>query len=204
MRVKDIVLGSIILCLGLNLLANMIWDYLPDKEVHPYTYVVVTIAIVFVCILHIIFGREDSAQGFLTKLWRILINRKAIVFIPYTNHSGFNNYWNNGESNGKPAMQVRGEWYATNRTDESMQILRAYLVKPRTEAWPRTRNSYNEDLLGDYPISPGDVTRVKVTLCIQPPICKEGESFIGKMVFIDQFNKKHKVKATFEFRDQEE
>ena len=68
MRAKNIVLVGIILSLCINLLADMVWHYLPDKGMHPNTYVVLTIAIAVVCILLLMFGREDSAKVFLKKL----------------------------------------------------------------------------------------------------------------------------------------
>ena len=69
MRAKNIVLVGIILSLCINLSADMVWHYLPDEEVYPNTYVVVTIVIAVVCILLLMFGREDSAKNFLTKFW---------------------------------------------------------------------------------------------------------------------------------------
>lgn len=208
MRAKNMVLVSIILGLCINLFADLVWHYLPDKEVHPNTYVVVTVTLVIMCLLLLIFGSEGSKKNLLAILWQKLVPRKTIEFIPYTDHGRFNNYWNNGEVNGKSAMQVQGEWYATNRTDESIRILRVYLVKPRTEGWADTENSYarsvrNEDTFGNYWISPGECDRVKVMLWIQPPICEEGEDLTGKIVFIDQLNRKYKVKTTFEYCGQE-
>ena len=196
MSLKNAMIGFI-----LNLLASGGWQYLSDEKVNP---IIVGSAIIWVFLL-LNYGREDSTDSFLTKLWRKVVPRKIIEFIPYTDHGRFNNYWNSGEYNGKLAMQVQGEWYATNRTDESMRLLRAYLVKPRTEGSVCTEGSFlriyrDEETFGNYSISPGECDRVRVTLWIQPPICEEGEDFIGKIVFIDQFNKKHKVKATFESR----
>ena len=196
MKVKDMVLGGITLSLCISLLANMILHYLPDN-----TYVVAIITIVIVCILLFIFGREDSTKGLLAKLWQKLVPRKTIVFVPYTTY-GQNNRWNNGEFDGEPAMQVRGEWHATNLTDEPIRILESYLVKPRTKVMVFTRDP-EKNILSNARISPGATTRINVMLWVQPPICKEGESFKGQIIFIDKFNNKHKVKATFDSCSQE-
>ena len=197
MRTKEIVLVIIILGLFLNLLANMVWNYLPDRKVYPYTYVVATIVIIVVCILHIIFGREDSGKGFLTKLWKKLGSRETIEFVPNTTH-GYEAYWRNGKSHGKPAMSIHSEWYGTNLTDGSVRILRAYLVKPKVEAdMICTQRPYSDEFSNEFPILPGDTSRLCVDFWIQPPIRKEGETFKGKIVFIDQFNNKHRIKVTF-------
>ena len=196
MSLKNAMIGFI-----LNLLASGGWQYLSDEKVNP---IIVGSAIIWVFLL-LNYGREDSTDSFLRKLWRKVVPQKTIEFIPYTDHGGFNNYWNSGELNGKPAMLVEGEWYATNRTDASMRLLRAYLVKPRTEGSVCTEGSFlgiygSEETFGNYSISPGECNRVRAMLRIQPPICEEGEDFIGKIVFIDQLNRRHKVKVTFEFR----
>ena len=198
MKGKDIVLGIITLGLCIGLLANMILHYLPDN-----TYVLAIITIVIVCILLFIFGREDSKKNILTILWQKFAPRKTIGFIPYTSYGRFNNHWSNEEYNGEPFIQIQGEWHATNRIDESIRILRAYLVNPRTEAWVRTQVRYGDKFEDRDWIPPGDVVKVIVTVQVQPSICEEGEDFIGKIVFIDQFNRKHKVKATFEYCGQE-
>ena len=120
------------------------------------------------------------------------IPRKTVQFISKMT-GGYEGHWGKGEVRGEPAMHVHSEWYATNVTDENVWILRAYLVKPRTES----------DMFGKFPILPGCPSEVSVDFWIQPPIRKEGESFKGQIVFIDQFNNKHKVKATFESHSQE-
>ena len=202
MKARSMVLLSIILGLCINLFADLIWHYLPDKGVYPYTYVVVTGAIVFVCILLIIFGKEDSTKGFLAKLWQKLVPRKTVIFVQDTTYEA-HQHWHNAELCGEPAMSIHRPWYVTNLTDEPIWILRASLEKPRTEAMMVLTKDPEGDLFDRFPILPRNKTEVIVDLCIQPPICKQGESFKGKIVFIDHFGKKHKVKVTFKSRPQE-
>ena len=195
MRKEKIVPGSIILGLFLNLLTNAVWHYLPDEKVY-----IATSVMVFVCILYLI-------RGFLAKFWQKLIEnkfripRKTVQFIPKIT-GGYEGRWNNGEVDGEPAMQVNSKWNATNLTDENVWILRAYLLKPRTEAMVLTQDPEG-DMFDRFPILPRCPTEVIIHLWIQPPICKEGESFKGKIVFIDQFDNKHKVQVTFESRNRE-
>ena len=204
MNWKKTVLITIILGLCVNLFADMIWHYLPDREVHPKTYVVVTIAIVFVCILLLMFGSESSTQSFLTRLWQQgflatlwqkIIPRKTITFILNT-EGGTQEHWNNAELHGEPVMSIHSLWYVTNLTNEDIWILRAYLEKTRTDGiieFPDRRYL----LEADTSIRPKRPTKISVDFCIRPPTCKEGEIFKGKIVFIDHFNKQHKVKVTF-------
>ena len=137
MNWKKTVLITIILGLCVNLLANAIWHYLPDKEVHPKTYVVVTIAIIFVCILLLIFGGEKSTQSFLTRLWQQdfltgllekIIPRKKITFILNT-EGGKNEHWYYPEFEGALAISIHSLWYVTNLTNKPMWILRTCFKK---------------------------------------------------------------------------
>ena len=193
MSLKNAIIGFI-----LNLLASGGWQYLSDEKVNP---IIVGSAIIWVFLL-LNYGREDSTDSFLTKLWRKLVPRRTFQFIPYTTRWGFENFWTYEMFDDEYVMQIQGEWHVTNLTDESIRILRAYLVKPSVEGWVCTYDR-NADAFGAYSISPGRVTRVKVTLKIHPHFCEEGRDYKGKIVFIDQFNNKHKIKATFEFRSKE-
>ena len=197
MKAKDIVLGFITLGLCIGLLGNMILHYLPDN-----TYVLAIITIVIVCILLFIFGREDSKKNVLTILWQKFAHRKTVTFIPNTTYA-IHEHWGNVEHRGEPAMSIHSKWYVTNLTDESILLLRAHLEKPKSQGLVCTRD-YSSEIFGEYSIPPRCTTESIVDLYIQPPICEQGESFKGKIVFIDQFNKKHKVKATFKPPIQEE
>lgn len=94
-------------------------------------------------------------------------------------------------------MQASSEWYVTNVSNGIMQMLRAYLVKPSTEASMLLTQHPEKVVFGDYPILPGRMSQVHVIFSIIPPFRREGESFKGKIVFVDQLNKKHKAKASF-------
>ena len=197
MKVRDMVLGGITLSLCISLLANMILHYLPDN-----TYVVAIITIVIVCILLFLFGREDSTKGLSAKLWQKLVPPKTVVFIQDETYE-IHQHWHKAELRGEPAMSIHSKWYVTNLTDELIWILKAYLEKPRTEAMMVLTKDPEGDLFDEFPILPRNKSEVIVDLCIQPPICKQGESLKGKIVFIDHFGKKHKVKVTFKSRTQE-
>ena len=63
MTFRKILLLGIILATFVNLLTNLIWNYLPDSKVYPGTYTVATITIIIVCVLILIFGSESSTFG---------------------------------------------------------------------------------------------------------------------------------------------
>lgn len=195
-RRKQILLGTIILGLVVNLLANMVWDYLPDKHVHPQTYVVATVVLVVMCMLLLLFAQEGMTRSSLTKIWHAFLPRRTLTFVPNM-RDGYEGDWGGGESRGERAMCIHSKWYVTNVSDGLMQILRAYLVKPRTEATMLCTQHPEEDVFGDYPILPGHLSQVLVNFFVVPPFRREGENFKGKIIFVDQLNKKHKVKARF-------
>ena len=197
---RTILLLVIILGVLVSLLANLIWNYLPDSKVYPGTYTVAIIAIVIMCMLLLLFGSEGSTKGFLARVWKPdflarlqpnITPRKKITFILNTEGRA-HVHWNYTEIDGEPAMSIQSLWYVTNLTNKNIWILRAYLEKPRTDGsiwFPE----YSDDNIS---ISPeGYPIKVSVNFCVQPPTCKKGEIFKGKIVFIDHSNKQHKVKV---------
>ena len=200
MTLRNILLLGIILATFVNLLANSIWNYLPDRKVYPGTYTVAFITISITCMLLLIFGSESSTKGFLARVWKPdfltrlqpnITPRKKITFILNT-EGGAHVHWDHIESDGEPAMSIQSVWYVTNLTNKDIWILRAYLEKPRTDGviwFPE----YSDDNIS---ISPRDPPiKVVVNFCIQPPTRQEDEIFKGKVVFVDHTNKQHKVKV---------
>ena len=194
MNVKNAMIGFI-----LNLLASGVWQYFSDKKVDP---IIVGSAIIWVLLL-LDSGRKDPTDSFLTKLWQKLVPPETVKFAPNMQY-GSDIRWNGGtnRAGGPPPMQVFGTLYATNMTDQNVLILGAYLVRPRTkgtEIEVSTR-APDSDMFGEFPILPNCTTQVHVHFWICPSIRKEGESFKGKFVFTDQFDRKHKVKVTVKAR----
>ena len=194
-KTREILLGTIILGLIVNLLGNAVWKYLPDSKVHPHTYVVATVVLVAMCILHLLSAHDGLTKGSLTKIWKAFLPSKTLTFVPNVRSRG--SHWGGGETRGERAMYASSEWYVTNVSNGPMQILRAYLVKPRTEASMLMTQHPEEEVFGDYPILPGSMSQVHVSFFIVPPFRREGETFGGKIIFVDQLNKKHKVKVRF-------
>ena len=197
---RTILLLVIILGVLVSLLANLMWNYLPDSKVYPGTYTVAFIAIVIMCMLFLLFGSEGSTKGFLARVWKPgfltrlqpnITPQKKITFILNTEGEA-HVHWDCIEFDGDLAMSIRSLWYVTNLTDEDIWILRAYLEKTGTDG----SISFPDRYSGHTSISPKNPTKISVDFCIQPSTCKKGEIFKGKIAFIDHFNKKHKVKVT--------
>lgn len=190
-------MGIIVLGLVLNLLGNAVWHYLPDSKVYPHTYLVATIVLIIVCILHLLVAQNGFTKGSLTSIWRTFFPfpRNTLRFVPDMRY-GCEGEWSSVKVRGEPAMYVHGRWYVTNVIDRNARILRAYLNKPRTEGMISTRHP-KRNIFGQYPILAGSTVEVLLDFWIQPPIGKDGGYFQGKVVFIDQFNNKFKVKARF-------
>ena len=198
-KTRETLLVTIILGLIVNLLANTFWHYLPDSKVHPHTYVVATVVLVVMCILLLVFSQDGVERGSLTKIWQAFLPRKTLKFVPNMRR-GCEGFWGSGEVRGEPAMHAHSEWHVTNASDGLTQILRAYLVKPRTEAAMLLTQDPEDGVFDDCPILPGHLSQVHVDFFIVPPFRTEGEDFKGKIVFVDHLNKRHTVKAKFEGR----
>ena len=82
--------------------------------------------------LSAILASIDSILGRLGALFpwfRDWLDRAVIV------PSQRRNWWHMGRTgDGKPSMQIATYWYVTNRTARPVNLLKAYIKKPRTEA----------------------------------------------------------------------
>ena len=110
----------------------------------------------------------------------------------------YDSYWDLGSAHGEPAMFINSKWYATNDTKKPIYITGAYLDKPKAETSELETlltQHPESDEFGEYPILPKSISEVMVIFTIQPPCRKEGESLNSKIVFVDNFNRKHKAKA---------
>ena len=171
--------------------ATTVSDYLPAS--YGFAFVAGLSVGLLVCM----FATQDSPKSALAKLRQTFSPRKTLKFVPNMRHESMAS-WDTGNAGGELAMHVHSEWHVTNVSDGMMQILRAYLVKPRTEAAMLLTQHPEDGVFGDCPILPGHLSQVHVDFFIVPPFRTEGEDFKGKIVFVDHLNKKHTVKARFE------
>ena len=110
-------------------------------------------------------------------------------------------WWHMGLSKDKSAMQVVSQWYATNITTEQVIITNGFIRKPKTETVVPLIKHPNSNVFGGYPILPKKTTQLMLDFWIQPPLCKEGESFKADVIAVDQFGNEHKIKnVEFKYR----
>jgi hypothetical protein len=103
-------------------------------------------------------------------------------------------WWHMGRAGDqKPAMQIVSYWYVTNRMDQPIKILNAYIKKPRTSGHISLKDVHSV-YHGSYPVPPRTTTDLHANFWIHPPFCKEGKDFKVDIVFVDQYGQKRMIK----------
>jgi hypothetical protein len=112
-------------------------------------------------------------------------------------------WWHMGavDADKKPAMQVVCKWHVTNITTEQVVITTAFINKPKTEVILPLVKHPAENVYGGYPVLPKSTTELALDFWVQPPKCKEGETFKADVIVKDQFGNQHKIKGVeFKYR----
>jgi len=93
----------------------------------------------------------------------------------------------------RPSMQIATYRHVTNRTDRSINILNAYVNRPRTQGivlTKDTRSAYH----GSYPVPAYATTELVADFWINPPFKREGKSIRIDIVFVDQNGQKRTLR----------
>ena len=90
-------------------------------------------------------------------------------------------------------MQIASYWYVTNRTDQTIRILNAYINKPRVFGIVMLKEAYT-NYFGSYPIHPNSTTELHADFCIVPPIMKSGKDLTVDIVFVDHNGQKRTLR----------
>jgi len=103
-------------------------------------------------------------------------------------------WWHMGKTGDqKPTMQIVSYWFVTNTTDKPVNILNAYIKKPRTPGHVLIKDVHSV-YHGSYPIPPHTTTDLHADFWICPPFYKEGKNFKVDIVFVDQYGQKRTIK----------
>ena len=102
--------------------------------------------------------------------------------------------WKPAAIEGRPAMHATAEWRATNITDSSVQIVRAYVEQPCAEGLIVLCEQSEGKTWGVHEIAPHSTVEVSVDFWIDPPTKKPGKPLKASVVFLDQFGNKHRTK----------
>src|SRR3989338_4173758 len=137
---------------------------------------------------------------FKSQIARTFLNvpKSTLVILPEHEH---HLWWHMGGRNGKPAMQIVGDFYLTNITREAVLVPKTYMIAyqckwgliplvKKVEGNVFVRYSQG-DIFGSYYIPPRHTTECRADWWIQPPIKMEGKKLRGRACFIDQFGNKH-------------
>src|SRR5215831_13708621 len=96
----------------------------------------------------------------------------------------------------QPAMQIVSAWQVINRAKQAIHIRRVRIVRPRkarTDGAVAVIDS-RTNLACDRMLAPRSYAEVMTEFVVHPPVCQAGEDFKAKLLFTDQFGKKHKTK----------
>jgi hypothetical protein len=157
--------------LGSLIKMAVFWNVLKSQSIPVWLFVLVLIAAFFG-----IQGTVAAAQKH-KKVLHIVWNEK-------------NSSWHMGSARGKPAMQVMVDAIFTGTEPDSIQILIAGVEGGKTES-----NLIPIICPENQPV------RGKVMFFVQPPVAKEGKPWRGRIVLVDQYNRKFRSpKLTLENR----
>lgn len=136
----------------------------------------------------------SSANSLLEKVGGVLpwvrhwLNRPIII--PHQR----SNWWHMGKTGDQnPAMQIVSYWYVTNRTGQPVNILNAYIKKPRTQGHVMLADVHSA-YHGSYPVPPHMTIDLHADFWVQPPFRKDGKDFKVDIIFVDQYGHKRTVK----------
>ncbi|HXH50537.1 MAG TPA: hypothetical protein VNM47_14430 [Terriglobia bacterium] len=99
------------------------------------------------------------------------------------------NWWHQGTVSGRPAMQVGASALFSLANDQFSLIL--------TKAYFRGTQCV-VGFIEPITVKPRVALRMNIHVFLQPVIAEAGQAFKGKLIFVDQFNRKHETdEATF-------
>lgn len=137
------------------------WDILKSQSIPVWLFVVVLIAAFF------------GIQG----TFAAARERKRALHIVWHEK---NSSWHMGTDCGQPAMQVMADATLTGRERDPIQILRARIEGGKTEV----------DLIERLVCPENEPARYRIMFFVQPPAAKKGKPWKGRIVLIDQYNRK--------------
>lgn len=135
------------------------------------------------CVLFIYRRRKTAVHS--------MIPSETLRFVALHNEAS----WTPASIEGRPAMHASGVWRVTNITSSPIQIVKAYLDKPRVDGLMVVSQRSNGKTWGVEEIAPNATVDVSVDFWIDPPIKKPGQSFKAAAIFVDQFNNSHRVQS---------
>jgi hypothetical protein len=110
-------------------------------------------------------------------------------------------HWQVVRLNNQPGTVIHGRWHVTNNSERNVLILKARLGKRVPHfADVSTRHPDRKDhFRNDYPVLSHRMSEVEVTLQFYPSIGQGHEPIINDVIFTDNYEKEHRVRAQFSY-----
>jgi hypothetical protein len=109
--------------------------------------------------------------------------------------------WQVARLNDEPGTLVHGRWHVTNSSEGNVMILKARLGKrvPRFAQVLTCHPDRRDHFRSDYPILSRRMSEVSVDLQFYPPIGRGHEPIISEVIFTDNYENEHRVRAQFSY-----
>lgn len=153
----------------------------------------------------------STALTLLTNIWNFIRKlfkrrngpKKSLVIQPVTNmvFGRYALWWSTANRGDQPGMQIVGDFYVSNATNEP-RLITAVVLTQRYRAYrliPRRRRILGDILLrapdsnvhGNYPILPRATTSGRAMWFAFPPFTESGREFSARVCFIDSVGERH-------------
>ena len=166
--------------------------------------IAVAVLVGALAILGTVFGWFAKAASWLVSLFKakpspalIDIPTKTMILVPVSRQNAL--WWHMGSMAGQPAMQIVGDLNITNVSKYGVVVMGARLRKPRAVGHAFVREQTSGTYSSKSVVPQGGISDLRFDFFVQPPVKREGDSFMGDVAIIDQFGNEHWLKG-LEFR----
>jgi hypothetical protein len=101
--------------------------------------------------------------------------------------------WSDAKKGEERAIMLDLHATATNVSEVPVYVPRAYVVKPRSDAFVLVK-AVDSNMHGNYAIPPGETTDIVAHFGIHPPIARNGEEVVVDIAFVDNFENAHRLR----------
>jgi hypothetical protein len=109
-------------------------------------------------------------------------------------HDSIASYWSVGSFAGPPETQVVFEGYVTNISGKQNQILGVEIPTPLTRTCRLTLTRDHSKSGPPQALSPNECVEIHALFSVKQAVGEPGKSWKTSLVFIDQYNRRHKLK----------
>lgn len=125
----------------------------------------------------------------------------VVILYENTQFPKVETWWHMGKNKDKPGMQVVGNFLVTNNSKNYTLLTGAELKKLKVRGEVSVKEVNSQYHSSDYKIPPGCTTKMSINFWIEPPMKKQGETFVEDVAILDQVGKKYWIKKVeFKYR----